>query len=469
MKCIKRVKCIMLCFVLGLSMLYALPSVVSVNAATTISHNFTTSGTSSSIFTITGNLSTSKGTVTYNGLTLTQCLKIETSTSIRFTTSGTSTLKLVFNDADGKKINVDGTDYSMTGGIVSATLGAGAHTISKTDVANLFYIELTTDGGATPTPTKAPTVTPTATPTPTKAPTATPTPTVPPTSGDIILTPGGSMTLEQAINTVQAGKTIFLKAGTYPYSSTIVIKEGNNGTSSSMKKIYAYGDGEVIIDFSSMAENSSNRGIVLAANYWHIKGIMIKGAGDNGMLLAGHNNKIENCVFRENHDTGLQLSRYNTSYNSIDQWPSNNLIIGCLSTENIDSGREDADGFAAKLTSGKGNKFVDCVATYNCDDGWDLYTKSDTGAIGVVTFENCEASNNGKFKDGSLTGGDGNGFKLGDDTASVPHVLKDCKANYNAKHGYTGNGNPATFIMDNCTGTGNSGKLFDRITSTTSK
>jgi len=427
-----------------------------VNAATTVVHNFTTSGTSSSFFTISGNLSTIKGTITYNGLTLTQCLKIETSTSISFTTAGTSTLKLVFNDADGTRIKVDGTNYAMTGGLVNVSLGAGAHTITKTDVANLYYIELTTDGGVTPT------VTPTATPT------ATPTVTPPPTSGDIILSPGGSVTLQEAINTVQSGKAIYLRAGAYQYSSTILIAEGNNGTSGARKKIYAYGDGEPVVDFSAMAENSSNRGIVLAANYWHVRGITIKGAGDNGMLLAGHNNIIEDCTFRENHDSGLQLSRYNTSYNSISQWPSNNLVTGCLSTENVDSGREDADGFAAKLTCGEGNRFVDCIAIYNCDDGWDLYTKSDTGAIGVVTMENCEASYNGKFPDGSLTGGDGNGFKLGDDTASVPHILKNCVANYNAKHGFTGNGNPATFIMDNCTGTGNGGKLFDRITSTTS-
>jgi hypothetical protein len=30
---------------------------------------------------------------------------------------------------------------------------------------------------------------------------------------------------------------------------------------------------------------------------------------------------------------------------------------------------------------------------------------------------------------------DGNGFKLGDDTASVAHILKNCVANYNYKHG----------------------------------
>lgn len=458
MKCIKRIKSIVLCLALGLSLIYSLLPMTPANAATTVVHNFTTSGTSSSFFNITGNLSTSKGTVNYNGLTLTQCLKIESVTNISFNTTGTSTLKLVFNNESGLRIKVDGTNYAMTNGIVSVTLGAGLHTIAKTDVTNLYYIELTTDGGTTPT----------VTPTPTVGPTVTPTPTVPPSSGDIILTPSGSMTLQQAINSVQPGKAIYLKAGSYKYSTTIVIAEGNNGTSSAMKKIYAYGDGEPIVDFSAMSENSSNRGIVLAANYWHFKGITIKGAGDNGMLLAGHNNRIEGCTFRENHDSGLQLSRYNTSYNSMSQWPSNNLILDCLSTENIDSGREDADGFAAKLTCGQGNKFVNCVAIYNCDDGWDLYTKSDTGPIGVVTLENCEASYNGKFTNGTLTGGDGNGYKLGDDTASVPHVLKNCKANYNAKHGFTGNGNPATFIMDNCTGTGNGGKLMDRITSKTS-
>jgi len=141
------------------------------------------------------------------------------------------------------------------------------------------------------------------------------------------------------------------------------------------------------------------------------------------MLLSGHYNIIEKCTFRENRDSGLQLSRYNTSYNTKDKWPSNNLIIDCLSTMNMDSRREDADGFAAKLTCGEGNVFRNCIAINNCDDGWDLYTKKETGAIGVVTLENCQAIGNGYDVNGKDTGGDGNGYKLGDDTASVPIYL----------------------------------------------
>ncbi|MEN8908326.1 MAG: right-handed parallel beta-helix repeat-containing protein [Clostridiales bacterium] len=277
--------------------------------------------------------------------------------------------------------------------------------------------------------------------------------------GDITLSAGDS--IEDAVKNIKAGSTIYLNSGTYKVSKTFVIEEGNKGSSGKLKKIE--GKGDVTIDFSSMSENSSNRGIVLDGSYWHVYNVTIKGAGDNGMLLSGDNNIIEECTFRENHDTGLQLSRYNTSYDSVSEWPSNNLIKNCLSTENIDSGREDADGFAPKLTAGEGNKFVDCRAEYNCDDGWDLYTKSDTGKIGVVKFENCVAEGNGKFRDGEETKGDGNGYKLGDDTASVAHELKNCQAIDNNKHGFTGNGNPAKIILDNCTGSGNAEKLFDRL------
>lgn len=105
-------------------------------------HNFTTSGKTSAFFQITGNLSTSKGTVSYNGLTLTQCLKIESSTSITFTTSGTSTLTLVLNSTDGTDILVNGTSYVINNGIVTVQLAAGSYTITKGDVSNLFYMSV---------------------------------------------------------------------------------------------------------------------------------------------------------------------------------------------------------------------------------------------------------------------------------------------------------------------------------------
>ncbi|MBE6862195.1 MAG: hypothetical protein E7497_04775, partial [Ruminococcus sp.] len=111
-------------------------------------HDFTANGTSSSFYSISGNLSTSKGTVNYNGKTLTQCLKIETATSITF--SGNGTLTLVFAEA-GKRVKIDGNEYTTdANGIVTATLSSGSHSITKGDSINLFYMVFSGEGSTTP-------------------------------------------------------------------------------------------------------------------------------------------------------------------------------------------------------------------------------------------------------------------------------------------------------------------------------
>ncbi|MGD9247001.1 MAG: right-handed parallel beta-helix repeat-containing protein [Desulfobacteraceae bacterium] len=286
-----------------------------------------------------------------------------------------------------------------------------------------------------------------------------------PTDDDIVLSPSSSMTLQKAIDSIEPGKTIYLKEGTYSYSSSIIIAEGNNGKSKNYKNIAAYGDGQPVLDFSAMSFGSSNRGVILAGNYWKIKGVKIQKAGDNGMLVAGHNNIIDDCEFYANKDTGLQLSRYNTSYDDISEWPSNNLIKDCYSHSNYDTDDgEDADGFASKLTSGEGNKFIGCVAKYNVDDGWDLYTKTSTGKIGAVYFEDCEASNNGETESGESTDdSDGNGFKLGGSKVAVDHQLVNCRAYDNKKHGFTANSNRGDITLSGCDASGNGGEDFKDV------
>lgn len=107
-------------------------------------HNFSTDGKTSTFFAIAGNLSTGYGTVSYNTLTLTQCLKMESSTTISFTTTQSSTLTLVFNGAYTGSINIDGTAYNITStGIITATLAAGTHTITKKSGSTyLFYMSV---------------------------------------------------------------------------------------------------------------------------------------------------------------------------------------------------------------------------------------------------------------------------------------------------------------------------------------
>jgi uncharacterized repeat protein (TIGR02543 family) len=258
------------------------------------------------------------------------------------------------------------------------------------------------------------------------------------------------LTLEYAVEQVNAGDIIYLRGGTYTMtvSSLVITKNGSSGANIC---VYAYADEVPVLSFDDI-ENSSNRGIVMEGDYWHWKGITIEKAGDNGMLLSGNNNTIENCIFRSNHDTGLQLSRYDTDADEISEWPSDNLIIGCEAFNNKDSDNEDADGFAAKLTCGTGNIFRDCVSHHNIDDGWDLYTKSDTGPIGVVVFENCIAHHNGTLTDGVTSGGgDKNGFKLGSSSNTVNHELYRCIAYSNGKHGFTDNGNIGNIKFINLT------------------
>lgn len=110
-------------------------------------HNFHESGKDSTFFSISGNLSTSKGTITFNGMSLTQCLKMETETSIIFTASENGRLVLVFGSgAASKGVKIDGTKYSIgSDNILETTVSVGAHTITKGDSVNLYYMVYTSD------------------------------------------------------------------------------------------------------------------------------------------------------------------------------------------------------------------------------------------------------------------------------------------------------------------------------------
>ncbi|MDD6092070.1 MAG: T9SS type A sorting domain-containing protein [Hallerella succinigenes] len=110
-----------------------------------IVHNFTEDGVESDVFEIMGSLSTTKGSVTYDGETLTRCLKMESSTSITFTLSTSGTMRLVFLESFTGAVKVDDTKYTATSGIATVDLAAGSHTITKADVSFLFLIVIDLD------------------------------------------------------------------------------------------------------------------------------------------------------------------------------------------------------------------------------------------------------------------------------------------------------------------------------------
>jgi hypothetical protein len=254
-------------------------------------------------------------------------------------------------------------------------------------------------------------------------------------------------TLASAIGRVAPGGTIYLRGGTYAYGQTVTVPEGANGTASARTTITAYASEKPVLNFAAQSENSSNRGLQVNGSYWHVKGIVVEHAGDNGIYIGGSNNVIERTVTRFNRDTGLQLGRISSS-TPASQWPANNLILSAESHDNADSDGEDADGFAAKLTTGTGNVFRYAVSHHNIDDGWDLYTKTETGAIGPVTIEDSLAYGNGTLSDGTVNdNGDRNGYKLGGDGLAVDHVVRRSIAFKNGHHGFTYNSNPGSMAI----------------------
>ncbi len=61
-----------------------------------------------------------------------------------------------------------------------------------------------------------------------------------------------------------------------PIRLSIVIARGNDGSSGSTKKIFAYNNEVPVLSFTGQAVGTSNRGIVLDALYWHLKGLIIE-------------------------------------------------------------------------------------------------------------------------------------------------------------------------------------------------
>lgn len=278
-------------------------------------------------------------------------------------------------------------------------------------------------------------------------------------------------TVGKAIESVEPGGTILIHAGTYYLTERIKVPEKE--TSENMRiKLWAYGDGEVILDGSQM-KPASNMEFKMArcmyfpyyANYWHVKGLTFQNAKDNGVKVEGSYNIFERCIFRDNNDTGLQIGMFKDwsieetkgfpvkgtpEFNPGYTYCRGNKVINCDSYNNYDSvtftGSDDggdADGFACKLFPGPGTEFYGCRAWNNSDDNWDLYM-----VYHPVVISNCIAWNAALDKNGNLTPGNGNGFKLGGGGSSGgaafsqstgAHVVTNCVAFSNTKKGFDQN------------------------------
>lgn len=246
-----------------------------------------------------------------------------------------------------------------------------------------------------------------------------------------------------AVKSAAPGRTILLKGGTYALDKTVIVERGVNGTADA--KIYMIADPEAatrpVLDFQGRCA-----GMILAGDYWYFQGFDVTRSANaqKGIQVSGSYNTVDNVVTYKNGNTGLQISRYKSTDNWED-WPSHNLILNCTSYLNADAGYEDADGFAAKLAVADGNVFDGCIAAYNADDGWDLFAKVETGAIGQVVIQNCVTFKNGYVLDENgqeVDAGNGNGFKMGGSSISGHHILRNSVSFGNKAKGIDSNSCP---------------------------
>ena len=271
----------------------------------------------------------------------------------------------------------------------------------------------------------------------------------------IIVTPDGKTTgdgteespldINTAVSYAQPGQTILMKNGVY--DKWITINRSVCGTADKPINLVA----ESISTDGTDGVVLSGAGLTVIGSYWHVYGLYVKDSSGVGIQVSGNYNTIDMCTVNHAANSGIQISRNGgaDNYAGIQGklLPTGNLIKNCESFDNCDAGRNDADGFAAKLTCGEGNRFYGCISHNNIDDGWDLYAKSVSGTIGSVTIENCVAYNNGWLTTDDVTAagynyGEGNGFKLGGGYLKGGHKLINCVSFGNHAKGITSNSCP---------------------------
>lgn len=263
------------------------------------------------------------------------------------------------------------------------------------------------------------------------------------------LTPSAPLGAVTALLRLRAGDTLSLAPGTYTIprdaAAANTIKLSENGTASKPIAVLSKGPGRAVFDFSypALEWEQDGYGILLTGDHWYFRGLDITRAGYQGVYVTGSHNTFVNCSFYENRNTGFEINE-GGAYTE---------VIGCDAYRNYDPKKSGgmADGFAPKQTQGPGNRFSDCRAWENSDDGFDTYDSPEK-----VVFENCWAFRNGVdvWNHGGFSG-NGNGFKLGGNHKQANHRAIRCVAFGNPGKGFDQNNNTGGLSIFNGIGYGN--------------
>lgn len=190
-----------------------------------------------------------------------------------------------------------------------------------------------------------------------------------------------------------------------------------------------------ILNFETFRDKASgsgesSAGFRVSGSGYTFKNLIIENAPDCGIRIKGSgsgNCYFENCVFRYNNNSGVSITSggANNVFYYVDSYRNGDIISKC---------GDDADGFSVKLAAGGGNKFYNCRAWENSDDGWDSYDRGT--AIPDIYYEECVTWHNG---DPNIFTGEydyENGFPLDKKLYYVQTILEkypDFETEYNNK------------------------------------
>jgi hypothetical protein len=267
-------------------------------------------------------------------------------------------------------------------------------------------------------------------------------------------------TIGHAEDMAVAGDTIYVRGGTYTYSSgspAINLPSKSGASDTNRCYLMGYNGERPLLDFSSMPDGSAD-GLKISGSYWYVYGMDFKGAPHNGIQInAGTYNIVEFCRSYENRNSGIQLKN----------GAAHNQIINCDSYYNFDApGGGNADGFAPKGDVGTDNYFYGCRSWQNSDDGYDGYPSSDSNV--TTTYEDCWSFKNGYLRDAnSSIHGNGSGFKMGGNYYRHNVIYKKCLCFNNYRKGFDQNHDYGSMTLYNCTSYSNGAnnyKIYEQPT-----
>ena len=274
-------------------------------------------------------------------------------------------------------------------------------------------------------------------------------------------------TLARAWQVLAPGDILYLRGGTYAYTSQAQCYcVGVNGTPSQRIRVENYVNAGVpevpIFTKGSGYQNNVSHwrgGVFFSGDYFDWKGIDFTNFKHGTDPITGF---IWRGLYVENSNfcTFKRLNSYSNEHGiSLQGNSRGNLFENCDAYFNWDigTGGGNADGMGANYIevndAANPNVFRYCRSWWNGDDGFDAWTGSEAG--GYVEWDTCWAWHNGYYPGTFNNAGNGEGFKAGGGGSNQPTIFtrtyKNCLAYRNRHDGFNQNNLNSRVRVYNCT------------------